>query len=212
MPGASSSTRRWRAVRAAAAPVHDRAARLDPQPPCRAGPARRHRRPGAESAQSRFRAARSIRVVPFAEDQCREADPPLIEIGAGHMAACWKAPLPLHARTGAMTAMPLLRVENLVKHFPVRSGFFGRAAGAVHAVDGVSFDLPVGETLALVGESGCGKSTVGRLLLRLHRADVGPGLVRRARICSRCRAKRCGRSGARCRSSSRIRSPRSTRG
>jgi oligopeptide transport system ATP-binding protein len=63
--------------------------------------------------------------------------------------------------------MPLLRVEALVKHFPVQSGLLGRTGGAVHAVDGIGFDLDVGETLALVGESGCGKSTAGRLLLRL---------------------------------------------
>jgi oligopeptide/dipeptide ABC transporter ATP-binding protein len=71
-----------------------------------------------------------------------------------------------------MTA-PLLRVDNVVKHFPVRRGFFGRGTGAVHAVDGVSFDLAVGETLALVGESGCGKSTVGRLVLRLIEPTAG---------------------------------------
>ena len=68
---------------------------------------------------------------------------------------------------------PLLRVENLVKHFPVRKGLFGRADGAVRAVDGVSFDLGVGETLALVGESGCGKSTTGRLVLRLLEPTAG---------------------------------------
>ncbi len=61
----------------------------------------------------------------------------------------------------------LLRVEDLVKHFPVKKGLFGRSAGAVQAVDGISFELARGETLALVGESGCGKSTTGRLLLRL---------------------------------------------
>jgi oligopeptide transport system ATP-binding protein len=68
---------------------------------------------------------------------------------------------------------PLLRVNNLVKHFPVRRGFFGRASATVHAVDGVSFELQAGETMALVGESGCGKSTVGRLVLRLLDATSG---------------------------------------
>ncbi len=68
---------------------------------------------------------------------------------------------------------PLLRVENLVKHFPIRKGFFSRASGAVRAVDGVSFDVAVGETLALVGESGCGKSTTGRLILRLIDPTAG---------------------------------------
>ena len=74
-----------------------------------------------------------------------------------------------------MSAMPapLLQVENLVKHFPVRSGLFARQAGAVRAVDGISFDLAAGETLALVGESGCGKSTAGRLVLRLIEPTAG---------------------------------------
>jgi oligopeptide/dipeptide ABC transporter ATP-binding protein len=61
----------------------------------------------------------------------------------------------------------LLRAERLVKHFPVRTGIFGRARGAIRAVDDISFALYPGETLALVGESGCGKSTTGKLLLRL---------------------------------------------
>ena len=62
---------------------------------------------------------------------------------------------------------PLLEVEGLVKHFPVRRGAFGLVSGHVQAVDGVDFHLNAGETLAIVGESGCGKSTVGRLVLRL---------------------------------------------
>ena len=62
---------------------------------------------------------------------------------------------------------PLLEVRDLVKHFPITSGFFvRRQIGAVQAVDGVSFDVMRGETLGLVGESGCGKSTTARLLLR----------------------------------------------
>jgi len=69
--------------------------------------------------------------------------------------------------------IPLLRVRQLVKHFPVRSGLFRRAVEKVHAVDGVSFDLESGETLGVVGESGCGKSTTGRCILRLIEPTSG---------------------------------------
>jgi oligopeptide transport system ATP-binding protein len=62
---------------------------------------------------------------------------------------------------------PLIRVESLTKHFPVRQGVLGRTVAHVHAVDEVSFTIPRGETVALVGESGCGKTTTGRTLLRL---------------------------------------------
>jgi peptide/nickel transport system ATP-binding protein len=63
----------------------------------------------------------------------------------------------------------ILRVDNLVKHFPITQGvLFRKQIGAVQAVDGVSFELHKGETLGVVGESGCGKSTVAKLLMRLE--------------------------------------------
>ena len=71
-----------------------------------------------------------------------------------------------------MTAS-LLSVRDLVKHFPITRGVFGRTVGAVRAVDGISFDVKQGETLGLVGESGCGKTTAGRAILRLIEPTSG---------------------------------------
>jgi ABC-type microcin C transport system duplicated ATPase subunit YejF len=73
----------------------------------------------------------------------------------------------------ARDAKPLLEVEELRVHFPVRSGVLQRQSGVVRAVDGVSLTVAPGETLALVGESGCGKTTLGRALLRLVAATSG---------------------------------------
>ena len=81
-------------------------------------------------------------------------------------------------------ARPLLAVENLTKHFPVMQGVFRREVGSVKAVDGLDFEIRERETLGLVGESGCGKSTAGRVILRLHPATAGRILFRGTDITS----------------------------
>ncbi|MBC7636985.1 MAG: ATP-binding cassette domain-containing protein [Acetobacteraceae bacterium] len=81
-----------------------------------------------------------------------------------------------------MTATPLLEVRGLKKHFPLHGGLLGRQTGAVYAVDGVSFTVNKGETLSVVGESGCGKSTVGKAILRLYPITAGEVLLDGQRI------------------------------
>jgi peptide/nickel transport system ATP-binding protein len=136
---------------------------------------------------------------PLAGEQCLRELPLLRSHGPGHSAACWNAeqigellaspngwasdrlqvevhpvqtPEPEQSRTGQ--ARPLVEVRDLTVHFPVRDqGWFSRKRLAVHAVDGISFDIAPGETLGLVGESGCGKSTTGRALVWLYRPTGG---------------------------------------
>ena len=83
------------------------------------------------------------------------------------------ASLPLDSRDRGGAAQPLLTVEGLRKHFPIHGGLLGRRRATVHAVDDVSFFVRKGETLGIVGESGCGKSTTARLLMRLIEPDAG---------------------------------------
>lgn len=109
------------------------------------------------------------------------------------------------------SAEPILEVNGLVKHYPLTQGIlFRKQVGAVKAVDGVDFTLHRGETLGIVGESGCGKSTVAKMLVNLEKPTAGRSATR-ARTSPACRARRCGPSGATSRWSSRTRTPRSTR-
>jgi glutathione transport system ATP-binding protein len=97
---------------------------------------------------------------------------------AAHVPRSRSAPSPRERREGwgdGQARTPLLSVRKLTTRFDVKAGFFGRVRRRVHAVEQVSFDLGAGETLALVGESGCGKSTTGRSLLRL--VEIAGGSV-----------------------------------
>jgi peptide/nickel transport system ATP-binding protein len=139
---------------------------------------------------------------------CAEQDPPLRPVGGTQEAACHFAGdvaagvlagrLPAAAPAPQIPARrheaPLLVVDSLQVHFPVRTGLLRRTSGHVRAVDGVSLTLDAGETLSLVGESGCGKTTTGRAIMGLLKAtggtiafegrpitDLGPGGWRKVR-------------------------------
>src|SRR5271167_2738612 len=88
-----------------------------------------------------------------------------------------------------LSSEPVLEVEGLKKHFPVKRGLFSTTVGQVYAVDGISFSLGEGETLGLVGESGCGKSTAGKTILRLMDPTAGTVKLRGKRIDNLSRAE-----------------------
>src|ERR1700761_2947825 len=135
----------------------------------------------------------------YATEQCRTAEPPLSGTEGEHRFACWHpadgplpvpvprpAPVPLSSN-GAESPVPasagadaepgpepLLDLRDLVKEYPVTSGaVLRRRVAAVHAASGVSFSVPAGSTFGLVGESGCGKTTVGKIIVALEKPDSG---------------------------------------
>jgi peptide/nickel transport system ATP-binding protein len=117
---------------------------------------------------------------PFAVARCRAETPGWQTINdqrvrchlAGTLPARGERDVTVHS-TPAQKAAPLLQVDGLKVHFPVRRGFIQHTVGQVRAVDGVSLSIQAGRTLALVGESGCGKTTVGKALLRLIEPTAG---------------------------------------
>jgi len=119
----------------------------------------------------------------YATDQCRREDPPLTGEG-DHIYACFhptSGPLPVEIKTIVTSksiaptkeSAELLRAEGLVKEFPIKGGLISHKIGAIHAVSNVSFVLKEGETFGLVGESGCGKTTIGRMLVGLEPLTEG---------------------------------------
>ncbi|WP_311764807.1 ABC transporter ATP-binding protein [Paenibacillus agricola] len=134
---------------------------------------------------------------PYATDRCLAQEPPLLEVN-GRQVACWHAERldnaaaevfwgrvdqasELIGKRAGTTAdakeqaneTALIEVRNVKKHFPIHTGMFQRSQGAVRAVDDVSFQIYKGETFGLVGESGCGKTTLGRVLIQLEKATSG---------------------------------------
>jgi peptide/nickel transport system ATP-binding protein len=136
---------------------------------------------------------------PRADDKCTSQEPPLAGATLEHQFACWHpvdgplseatrseraaagvtaVPRPQSAAAGSVQGAPLLEVRNLVKEYPVSSGLvLRRKVGAVHAVSDVSFSVEAGHTFGLVGESGCGKTTIGKVAVALETPNSGQILL-----------------------------------
>ena len=97
------------------------------------------------------------------------------------------SPAPQFAPTDALGRKVLIEVRDLKKYFPIRRGVLRRTVGHIKAVDGISFDIYQGETLGLVGESGCGKSTAGRSILQLEEPTAGTGKFANRELTEMCR-------------------------
>jgi peptide/nickel transport system ATP-binding protein len=122
---------------------------------------------------------------PYAWEKCVQEEPPLFEIGDGQTSRCWlyeKGKPGTDARvirereitpTVERDKAPLLQVRDLQTYFPIRRGLLQRKVGDVQALDGINLDVMRGETVGLVGESGCGKSTAGRTIIRLVDPTAG---------------------------------------
>jgi peptide/nickel transport system ATP-binding protein len=113
----------------------------------------------------------AVPVLGSMQDYQRPRRFPVVNVLTG------ESDVPVEVSDTVAKGQPVLQVKNLTKRFDIHSGLFGTVTGRVHAVENVSFDLYAGETLSLVGESGCGKSTTGRAIMRLIEPGSGSVLV-----------------------------------
>jgi peptide/nickel transport system ATP-binding protein len=123
--------------------------------------------PTTPPALTALSGTRSVRCLLYTEEKGADERPPEPAFRGEPIATA--SPADAAGRTRDASALPLLQVENLAVRFPIRRGLLQRTRGYFSAVDGISFDVAAGKTLALVGESGCGKTTTGKAIVQLLR-------------------------------------------